>query len=132
MLCCKRQRRTWTKRGVRDSLVSLLLVAETPTAESRLRADQHYRVTQEGVRMATAEVLNVAHNVEHGVESIGGQVRGIGGQVKGVTSQVMSVGSQVTVITEQVKDVDNKVKDVYNKVNMIVEGTFNTLTQMSS
>ena len=67
--------------------------------------------------MATAQVLTVAHRVKHGVETIGDQVKGVTGQV--------------AFVTEQVKGVNNKVEDVDNKVNMIAEGTFNTLTQMS-
>ena len=97
------------------------------------------RLTQEEARMATAQVLKVAHRVEHGVECIGGQVKGVGDQVTGVArrvtglgGQVIGVNSQVMVVGEQVKGVDNKVKDVDNKLNTIVEGTFNTLTQMSS
>ena len=38
-LWCNSQWITWTKIGVRHSLVPLLLVAETPTVESRVRAD---------------------------------------------------------------------------------------------
>ena len=90
------------------------------------------RLTQEEVRMATAQVLTVAHRVKHGVESIGDQVKGVGDQVQGVGDQVKGVTNQVMVVTEQVKGVDHKVKDVDNKVNIVVEGKFNTLTQMSS
>jgi hypothetical protein len=75
-------------------------------------------LTQEEVKMATAQALKVAHRVEHGVETVGGQV--------------MGVGSQVTGVSNQVANVDNKVKDVDNKVNVAVEGAFNVLAQMSS
>ena len=61
--------------------------------------------------MATAQVLKVAHRVEHGVETMGGQVMGVGSQVTGVSSQVASV--------------DKKVKDVDDKVNVAVKGAFN-------
>jgi hypothetical protein len=53
------------------------------------------KLTQEEVRMATAQVLKVAHRVEHGVETVG----------------------------EHVKAVDHKVKDVSDKVSLVIEGT---------
>jgi hypothetical protein len=68
------------------------------------------RLTQEEARMATAQVLKVAHRVEHGVETMGGQVKDVG---------------------DQVKCVDIKVNDVDDKVNVVVEGTFSSLAQMS-
>ncbi|KAF8268816.1 hypothetical protein EI94DRAFT_1106963 [Lactarius quietus] len=51
------------------------------------------RLTQEEVRMATAQVLKVAHRVEDGVKTV----------------------------SEGVKGVDDKVKDVDNKVNQAIE-----------
>ena len=63
------------------------------------------RLTQEEARMATAQVLKVAHRVEHGVETVGDQVICVGNQVLGV---------------------NNKVKDVDDKVNLAIEGTFST------
>ena len=53
------------------------------------------RLTQEEVRMATTQVLKVAHRIEHGVDTV----------------------------SDQVRVVDNKVKDVDAKVNMAMEGT---------
>ena len=76
------------------------------------------RLTQEEVKMATAQVLKVAHRVEHGVETMGGQVMGVGSQVTGLSNQVASI--------------DKKVKDVDDKVNVAVKGAFNILAQMSS
>ena len=55
-------------------------------------------LTQEEARMATVQVLKVAHRVEHGVESVGDQVIGI----------------------------NNKVRDVDDKVNLAIEGSFST------
>ncbi|KAF8267806.1 hypothetical protein EI94DRAFT_1700735 [Lactarius quietus] len=54
------------------------------------------RLTQEEVRMATAQVLKAAHRVEDGVKTV----------------------------SEGVKGVDDKVKDVDNKVNQAIEGTY--------
>jgi hypothetical protein len=58
------------------------------------------RLTQEEARMATAQVLRVAHRVEHGVDSVSDQVRGV----------------------------DNKVKGVDDKVNVAIEGMFSTFS----
>ena len=56
------------------------------------------RLTQEEAWMATAQVLKVAHRVEHGVETVGDQVIGV----------------------------NNKVRNVDDKVNLAIEGTFGT------
>ena len=57
------------------------------------------KLTQEEVRMATAQILKVAHRVKHVVETVG----------------------------DQVKAVDHKVKDVGDKVNLTIEGPSSTL-----
>ena len=75
------------------------------------------KLTQEEARMAVAQVLKVSHRVEHGVESVSGQVMSLGDQVTGVGSQVMGVGDQVRVI-------DNKVKGVDEKIILSIEGTY--------
>jgi ribosomal protein S8 len=80
------------------------------------------RLTQEEARMAIAQVLKVAHRVEHGVETVGDQVKDVGGQVMG----------QVTGVGDQVRGVDNKVTDVDEKVNVAIEGKFSTLAHMLS
>ena len=53
------------------------------------------RLTQEEVRMATTQVLKVAHRIEHGVDTV----------------------------SDQVRVVDNRVKDVDAKVEVAIEGT---------
>jgi hypothetical protein len=58
--------------------------------------------------MATSQALKVAHRFEHGVETMGGQVKDVG---------------------DQVNCLDINVNDVDNKVNVVVEGTFSTLAQ---
>jgi hypothetical protein len=57
------------------------------------------RLTQEEARMATAQVLKVAHRVEDGVKAVG----------------------------EQVKGADIKVKEIDDKVDVAIEGTLSTL-----
>ena len=63
------------------------------------------KLTQEEARMATVQVLKVAHRVEHGVETVGGQVKDVRDQVTGVGGQIMSLGNQVTGVGSQVMDV---------------------------
>ena len=71
------------------------------------------RLTQEEARMATAQVLKVAHRVEDGVKTIGGDIKGVDNKVKGVDDKVAGV--------------DDKVVGVDNKVNVAIEGTLSTL-----
>jgi hypothetical protein len=58
------------------------------------------RMTQEMARMATAQLREVAHNVDDGFKTVGKGVEGV----------------------------DDKVNDVDNKVNLVIEGTFSALT----
>ena len=84
----------------RDSEKYLMkLVGRRDIQDALSRLD---RLTQDEARMATAQVLKVAHRVEDGVMTIGGEIKGVDDKVKGV---------------------DDKVQDVDNKVNMAIEGT---------
>ena len=76
------------------------LIGRRDIEDALIRLD---RLTQEEARMATAQVLKVAHRVEYGVETVGDRVIGVGNQVIGV---------------------NNKVKDVNDKVNLAIEGMF--------
>ena len=76
-------------RGSERYLKKLIGRRDVEDAMSRLD-----KLTQEEARMATAQVLKVVHRVEHGVDTVGDQVRGV----------------------------DNKVKDVDDNVNVAIEG----------
>ena len=64
------------------------------------------KLTQEEARMATAQVLKVAHDVKEEVKTVGEEVKDVGDKVQGV---------------------GDKVKDVDDKVNVVIEGAFSTL-----
>jgi hypothetical protein len=70
------------------------------------------KMTNEEARMANAEVLRLAHNIDEKVEGVGIQVKdvdekvqGIDKDVRGVNVQVQSVEKNVNVIKEMVKEV---------------------------
>ena len=90
---------TWTITDRGSEKFVKKLIGRRDIEDALIRLD---RLTQEEARMATAQVLKVAHRVEHDVETVGGQVIGVGNQVIGV---------------------GNQVKDVDDKVNLALEGT---------
>ena len=78
------------------------------------------RLTQEEARMATAQVLEVAHHVKEGLKTFGEEVKGVDDKVKGVDDKIKDADNKV-------KDVGDKVKDVDDKVKVAIEGAFSTL-----
>jgi hypothetical protein len=89
------------------------LVGRRDIEDALIRLD---KLTQEEARMATAQLLKVAHRVEDGVKTIGGEIKGVDDKVKGVD--------------DKVKGVDDKVILVDNKVNVAIEGTLSTLASL--
>ncbi|KAI9440592.1 hypothetical protein H4582DRAFT_1937926 [Lactarius indigo] len=70
------------------------------------------KLTQEEARMAIAEVLRLAHDVD-------GQVKGIGDQVEGVNKGIQGVDGKVEGVDERVQDVDHKVQAVDDGVRQV-------------
>jgi hypothetical protein len=81
------------------------------------------KMTNEEARMANAEVLRLAHNIDEGVKGVDNKVRGIGNQVKDVDEKVQGVNKDVQVVSEQVQAVDENVKIVEEKVQTVIDGT---------
>ena len=75
------------------------LIGRTEIEDALKRLD---RLTQEEARMATAQILKLAHTVDENVREIRDEVLGIDNRVAGVDDRVASVG-------EIVKTVDDKV-----------------------
>jgi hypothetical protein len=88
------------------------LVGRTDMEDSLKRLD---KLTQEEARMATAQVLKVAHTVEEGV-------RGIVDKVDGVDDRVAKVDDRVEGIDSRVACVDDRVRTVDDKVTVVIEG----------
>jgi hypothetical protein len=78
------------------------LAGKTDIEDALKRLDT---LTNEEVRMATAQVLKVAHNIDN-------RVRGVDDRVAAVDGQVAGVGNRVVSAEERVKAVDDKVAEV--------------------
>ena len=95
------------------------------------------RLTQEEARMASAEVLRLAHSIRDGVEIVDGKVEEVGNkvqvvidgartlssQLKTFLTYMLSDGKQARVaakeISDKVSDVGAKIEDVGDKVQCV-------------
>jgi hypothetical protein len=80
------------------------------------------KMTNEEARMANAEVLRLAHNIDERVKGVDNKVQGVGNQVKDVGERVQGVDKGVKVVSEQVQGVDVNVKIVEDKVQTVIDG----------
>jgi peptidoglycan hydrolase CwlO-like protein len=78
------------------------LVGRTDIEDALQRLD---KLTQEEVRMVTAEGLKATHGIDNKVEDVGDQVKGVDNKIQGVD--------------EKVKDVDNKIQGVDYKIHCV-------------
>ena len=76
------------------------------------------KLTQDEVRMATAQLLTLTHGVDDKVTRIDDGVKGVDGKV--------------TRIDDEVKGVGGKVRDIDDKVTVVHEGTQYVLLSYSS
>ena len=84
------------------------------------------KLTQEEARMASAELLKMAHIVDNKVMGVDDRVKGVEGRVQDVCddvhdvrSDVQDVGNKVESVEGRVQDVRDDVQDVGNKVQDI-------------
>ena len=82
------------------------LLGKTDIEDALKRLD---KLTQDEVRMATAQLLTLTHGVDHKVTRIDDEVKGMGGKV--------------TRIDDEVQGVSGKVRDIDDKVRVVHEGT---------
>ena len=61
------------------------------------------RMTNEEARMANAELLRVAHNIDESVQGVGIQVKGVDDCVQGVSVQVRGVDENVNMLKKEVQ-----------------------------
>jgi len=80
------------------------------------------KLTQEEVRMATAQNLKVTHTVGKGVKEVVDTVAAMDDKVARVDDRVASVNDRVVSIDNTVKGVDDGVKVVDNKVAEVIAG----------
>ncbi|KAF8264541.1 hypothetical protein EI94DRAFT_1703166 [Lactarius quietus] len=74
------------------------------------------KMTNEEARMANAEVLRLAHNIDE-------NVKGVRTQVKDVDEKVQGVNKDVQVVGVQVQGVDENVKIVKERVQVVIDDT---------
>jgi methyl-accepting chemotaxis protein len=63
--------------------------------------DRLDKLTVEEMRMASAELLKIAHSVEENVQDVRGNVQDVGNKVQGVGNQVQGVDERVQVIDDK-------------------------------
>jgi hypothetical protein len=90
------------------------LIGNTDIEDSLEKLD---KLTQEEARMASAEQLRIAHNVEGKVMDVDKKAQGIGDEVQNVGKKVEDVNDKVQGIDDGVKDVGDKVHTVDRKLD---------------
>jgi len=94
------------------------------------------KLTQEEVRMATAQVLKVTHTIDEGVRgvadkvvgvddrvaSVKDRVAGVDRSVEGVDGRVAGVGNRLEAVSDRVADFGDRVRTVDNKIAVVIEG----------
>lgn len=79
------------------------------------------KLTQEEARMAIAEVLRLAQNVDDNVKGVGDLVQGVDGKMEGVDERIQGVDHRVQAVDDRVKQVDDRVGVVNDNVKLIVD-----------
>jgi hypothetical protein len=85
------------------------LIGRTEIEDALKRLD---KLTQEEVRMATAQNLKVTHTVDKGVREIVGTVIAMDDRIASVDNTVKDVDAKVVSVDDKVKVVDKKVTEV--------------------
>ena len=81
--------------------------------------DKLDKLTQEEVRMASAEQLKMTHSVDGKVMGVDDKVKGVDDRVKGVDDRVKGVEGKVQDVCDDVQDVRGDVQDVDHRVQSI-------------
>jgi hypothetical protein len=77
------------------------------------------KLTQEEARMATAQVLKVAHAVDTRVRGVTDDVLGVDNRVAGVDARVAGVDNRIASVDERIRAVDDKVAVVIDGAHHI-------------
>ena len=80
--------------------------------------DKLDKLTQEEVRMASAEQLKMTHSVDGKVMVIDDRVKGVDDRVKGVEGKVQDVCDDVQDVRDDVRDVDDKLDQVNRSLSL--------------
>jgi hypothetical protein len=95
------------------------LIGRTEMEDGLKRLD---KLTQEEVRMATAQNLKATHTVDKGVKEVSDTVVAIDDTVARVDDRMAAVHDRVASFDNTVKGVDDRVKVVDNKVAEVIAG----------
>ncbi|KAH9040448.1 hypothetical protein EDB85DRAFT_1886960 [Lactarius pseudohatsudake] len=77
------------------------------------------KLTQEEARMAIAEVLRLAHNVDDQVKGISDQLEGVNKGIQGVDGKVVGVDERVQGVDHKIEAVDDRVIQVSDRVGVV-------------
>jgi uncharacterized protein YoxC len=87
------------------------------------------KLTQEEARMASAELLKMAHSVDGKVMGVDDRVKGVEGKMQDVRGDVQGVGNKVQDVRGDVRDVDDRVQDIGKDISIRVQGVDDKLDQ---
>ena len=80
------------------------------------------KLTNEEIRMATAQVLKVTHTANDRVRVVENKVLDVDNKVAGVDYRVAGVDERVVRVDEKVAGVDENVKAIDDKVAVVIDG----------
>jgi hypothetical protein len=95
------------------------LIGKTDIEDALKRLD---KLTNEEVRMVTAQVLEATHAVDDRVGRVGDGVLDVSNKVAGVDDRVARVDERVAGVDERVAGVDEYVKVIDDKVAVVIDG----------
>jgi hypothetical protein len=75
------------------------------------------KLTQEEVRMASAEMLKMTHSVDDKVIGVDDRVKDVEGKVQDVRCDVQDVGNKVLGVDDRVQAIGSGVNDKLDQVN---------------
>ena len=80
------------------------------------------KLTNEEVRMATAQVLKATHTVDDRVRGVDDKILNVDNRVAGVDDRVARVDNRVEGVEGRVASVDEKVEAIDDKVAVVIDG----------
>jgi hypothetical protein len=95
------------------------LIGRTEIEDALKRLDN---LTQEEARMATAQILKVAHTVDERVRGVRDELLGVDNRVAGVDDRVAHVDNRVAGVDDRVAGVCEIVKTIDYKVTALIDG----------
>jgi len=95
------------------------LIGKTDVEDALKRLE---KLTNEEVRMATAQILKATHTVDDRVRVVDNKVLDVDNKVADVDDRVAGVDDRVARVDERVAGVDDCVKTIDDKVTVVIDG----------